>query len=197
MNKFKNLSYTRVLSFCACLFIISACTSHSSHNQQRPIKSKLDSSKLHVSGIAKSTPIHIHRFSTNRVSLNSDTAQSMANSAPHLLATDIVYALRANGFTNVTLDESVNGANSGTFNLVGAFTKLDPGSQNLRVWIGFGAGESEVCTDGQLNDAQGKVIANFSHCETGLGWGDSGPQLEAEAKTMGEKIGQFLSMVAN
>ena len=197
MKNFKKLKYAGALFVCVYVLLVAACASHSGSKQQRPIKSKLDSSKLYVSGISKATPIHIHRFSTNQTALESDTYQSMVNSAPHLLASDIVYTLRENGFTNVTLDETVGGANTGSINLVGAFTKLNPGNQDLRVWIGFGAGESEVCAEGKLNDAQGKEIGSFSHCENGLGWGDSGPQIEAETKTMGEKIGLFLSALAN
>ncbi len=181
----------------AYLLVTAGCASQSGNDHHKRVKSQLDTSSLSVSGISKASAIHVHQFTTNRINLDSDTSQSMANSAPHLLASDIVYTLRAAGFTNVTLDESAGGAKPGSINLVGAFTKLNPGSQNLRVWIGFGAGESEVCIEGKLNDAQGKMMGSFNHCESGIGWGESGPQLENETKTMGEKIGLFVSKIAD
>ena len=121
-----------------------------------------------------------------------DTAQAMAKSAPHLLASDIVAALRNSGFSAVTLDESEGEPAADAMNLTGHFTKLDPGSQNLRLWIGFGAGESKVCVSGQLTDAKGKKLGDFADCRNGLGWGASGPQGDKGALILGDRIAKFL-----
>jgi len=177
----------------------SGCSSKSNHSNTKShhsIKHPIKYGKLSVSSVPKSTPIHIHPFNTNQINFDSDTVRTMAKSAPHLLAADIVYTLRNAGFTNVTLDETKSGASEKSMSLVGSFTKLNPGSQNLRLWIGFGAGESEVCVEGKLKDTQGKVVGTLSHCENGIGWGDSMAQVENEAKTIGEKIGAFVSGIA-
>ena len=104
----------------AYLLVTAGCASQSGNDHHKRVKSQLDTSSLSVSGISKASAIHVHQFTTNRINLDSDTSQSMANSAPHLLASDIVYTLRAAGFTNVTLDESAGGAKPGSINLVGA-----------------------------------------------------------------------------
>jgi len=178
------------------LLMVSGCSNNPSSKSNHSMAHGIKHGKLSVSAIPKSTHIHIHPFSTNQINFDSDTARTMAKSAPHLLATDIVYTLRNAGFTNVTLDETKGGAAEKSMSLVGSFTKLNPGSQNLRLWIGFGAGESEVCVEGKLKDTQGKVVGTLSHCENGIGWGGSKAQIEVEARTMGEKIGAFVSGIA-
>ncbi|WOJ98523.1 DUF4410 domain-containing protein [Congregibacter brevis] len=141
---------------------------------------------------SKDTAIHVHLFDTSRADLgkskHADIARSMANSAPHLLAADIVNALREAGFTKVTLDESESGAVDDALQLTGRFTKLDPGSQNLRVWIGFGAGKSEVCISGKLSTPEGNEVAEFDDCKSGLGWGQSGPQGDKGAEVLGDRV---------
>jgi hypothetical protein len=116
----------------------------------------------------------------------------MAKSAPHLLAVDIVEALRHAGFTSVTLDESEEGPSGDALNLTGRFTKLVPGSQNLRVWIGFGAGESKVCISGEVTNARGDELANFADCRNGLGWGESAQQGDKGAEILGDRVAEFL-----
>ena len=76
--------------------------------------------------------------------------------------------------------------------MTGGFTRLDPGSQNLRVWIGLVAGESKVCISGEVNDSGGKKLADFADCRNGLGWGASGPQGEKGADILGERVAGFL-----
>jgi hypothetical protein len=45
--------------------------------------------------------------------------------------------------------------------VTGRFTKLDPGSENLRIWIGLGAGESKVCISGEVTDSGGNKLADL------------------------------------
>jgi Domain of unknown function (DUF4410) len=157
----------------------------------------LDSANTYIDQLDASAPIHVHPFTTDKADLGNpkfkDTAQAMAKSAPHLLAADIVAALRNSGFSAVTLDESEGEPAADAMNLTGQFTKLDPGSQNLRLWIGFGAGESKVCISGQLTDANGKKLADFADCRNGLGWGASGPQGEKGAMILGDRVAKFLT----
>ncbi|MEM1143970.1 MAG: DUF4410 domain-containing protein [Pseudomonadota bacterium] len=157
---------------------------------------KLDSQNILSGELSKSSAIHIHPFATDGADLGNakfrDTAKAMAKSAPHLLATDIVESMRSSGFTSVTLNESEGVVPPDTLNVTGRFTKLDPGSQNLRVWIGFGAGESKVCISGEVTDSSGNKLADFADCRNGLGWGSSGPQADKGAEILGQRIAGFL-----
>ncbi len=157
---------------------------------------KMDSQNILSGKLSKSTPIHIHPFGTSEADLGNpkfrDTANAMVKSAPHLLATDIVESMRAAGFTSVTLDESEGVIPPDALNVTGRFTKLDPGSQNLRVWIGFGAGESRVCISGEVTDSSGNKLADFADCRNGLGWGSSGPQADKGSEILGERVAGFL-----
>ena len=156
----------------------------------------MDSQNILTGKLSKSTPIHIHPFDTSEADLGNpkfrDTAKAMAKSAPHLLAADIVESMRRAGFTSVTLDESDGVIPPDTLNVTGKFIKLDPGSQNLRVWIGFGAGKSRVCISGEVTDANGNKLADFADCRNGLGWGSSDPQADKGAEILGERVAGFL-----
>ncbi len=162
---------------------------------------QMDSARAYTDQLDKSQPLHVHLFSTEDADLGNprheDTARTMARSAPHLLATDIVASLRQAGFTAVTLDESDGAPAANTLNLTGHFTRLDPGSQNLRVWVGFGAGESKVCISGQLTDAGGTKLADFADCRNGLGWGSSEPQGAKGAMILGDRVAAFIAGLAD
>lgn len=177
------------LGFTLFLFVL---VSHASYAD-----SKLDKSKTYAEQLSKSSAIHVHLFSTSEANLGNqkfrDTANAMSKSAPHLLATDIVGALRHSGFTAVTLDETVGEPSEDALNLTGRFTQLNPGSQNLRLWIGFGAGKSKVCIEGELTDKSGVKLADFSDCRSGLGWGSSAPQGDKGAVILGEEVAKFLA----
>ena len=158
---------------------------------------KLNKSQIYAKQLSKDSAIHVHLFSTSGASLGNqkfrDTADAMAKSAPHLLATDIVEALRYSGFTTVSLDETEGEPSEDSLNLTGRFTQLNPGSQNLRVWIGFGAGKSKVCIEGELTDKNGVKLAEFADCRSGLGWGSSAPQGDKGAEILGEEVARFLT----
>jgi len=173
----------------ACCYLVLTC-------QAALAGGEMDSQKLYGGDLSKGNAIHVHPFSTAEADLGKpkfhDTATAMAKSAPHLLATDIVGTLRDAGFTAVTLDESEGNRSPDAINVTGRFTKLDPGSQNLRVWIGLGAGESKVCISGEVTDSEGNKLADFADCRNGLGWGASGPQAEKGADILGERVAKFL-----
>ena len=114
-----------------------------------------------------------------------------AQTAPHLLAVDIVDTLRGHGFSNVTLSESAEPTGD-ALQLVGNFTEINPGSQATRAWIGFGAGKSKVCVSGTLQTTDGDKIGEFKDCEKGLGWGDSSAQTSNESARIGANIGQLI-----
>lgn len=160
------------------------------------VAAAMDSEQQFADKIDATAALHVHLFTTEGADLgdskHSDTARAMANSAPHLLAVDVVESLRAGGFSAVSLDETEGGAPDGALQLVGRFTVLDPGSRNMRVWIGFGAGKSKVCVEGQLLDGSGKVLGDFADCRSGLGWGASGPQGDESAELLGDRIAAWL-----
>ena len=174
------------------ILFLSVLVSHASYAD-----GKLDKSKIYAKDLSKNSAIHVHLFSTSEANLGNqkfrDTANAMAKSAPHLLATDVVGALRNSGFTTVSLDETEGEPSEDALNLTGRFTQLNPGSQNLRVWIGFGAGKSKVCIEGELKDKSGAKLADFSDCRSGLGWGSSAPQGDRGAEILGEEIARFLT----
>ncbi|MEH6591616.1 MAG: DUF4410 domain-containing protein [Halioglobus sp.] len=157
---------------------------------------KMDSSQVMSGDLSKTTAIHVRLFDTTGADLGKpkfrDTANAMAKSAPHLLAADIVEALRHAGFTSVTLDESEKGPSDESLSLTGRFTQLNPGSQDMRVWIGFGAGESKVCITGEVSNASGEKLANFADCRNGLGWGGSAQQGGKDAEILGDRVAAFL-----
>lgn len=176
--------------------IILASLFFSVQVQHAAASEDMDYVAIHSGLLTKESAIHIHPFTTAEADLGKpkfrDTAIAMAKSAPHLLATDIVETLRDSGFNSVTLDESNAARSADVISVTGRFTKLDPGSQNLRVWIGFGAGESQVCISGKASDPAGKTLAEFADCRGGLGWGKSGPQGEESAEILGARVASFL-----
>ena len=180
------------LSIFFYILALSGCAS----SPEKITSYKQNNVLIYSEEMSTKTPIHVHLFSTSETDLgresSTDTTNAMIKSAPHLLAVDIVDRLRQSGFTQVTLDESAGKPSDNALNLIGRFTILNPGSQNLRLWIGFGAGKSKVCVEGQLVNSNGKTLTDFSLCRSGLGWGSSGPQIEGEAEILGHSIADFL-----
>lgn len=160
-------------------------------------KQAVDHASLYVDRISRDRPLHVRLFDSANADLGKpkhrDTAEMLAKSAPHLVAVDIVEALRSSGFKNVALEEEAVASSGNYLILTGRFTQLNPGSQAARVWIGFGAGESKVCVEGQIDDETGKTVGEFSHCRKGLGWGDSDTQIESSAARVGDSIALFLA----
>jgi len=163
----------------------------------RVTNAAVDNATLSTDRISKDQSIHVQLFNSADAYLGKpkhrDTAELLARSAPHLLAVDIVEALRDAGFSDVMLDEAAESSAKPYMVLTGKFTELNPGSQAARAWIGFGSGKSKVCVEGQVNDAAGSVLAKFSHCRNGLGWGDSSVQLSDSAVRVGDSIATFLT----
>lgn len=160
----------------------------------------LDRAVLHVATLDRSAPLHIATFGVDQAKLgkakHKDVARQMAQTVPHLLASDIVAELRNFNFSNVTLDQSEN-ANTDGWVLRGEFTEINPGSQAARVWVGFGAGKSKVCIQANLEDDQGKIMGEFAHCTHSLGWGESDSQMESDTDLLGYKFAKFMDKWAN
>ena len=161
----------------------------------------VDSAAVSEDSITRNSPLHVQLFDSTYADLGNpkhrDTAELLAMSAPHLLAVDIVESLRRAGFSNVVLDEPTATLSAKQLTLTGSFTDLNPGSQAARAWIGFGVGKSKVCIEGRVSDSVGKVLAKFSHCRKGLGWGDSSSQMANSAVRVGDSVAVFLTQWAN
>ena len=156
----------------------------------------VDRSNLVADGIAKDAAILVHAFDASGADLGKfkhrDTAERAAETAPHLLAVDIVETLREHGFKNITLSDATQPAGD-ALQLIGTFTEINPGSQSSRVWIGFGAGASKVCVKGSLQTAAGDVVGTFKDCQKGIGWGNSSDQTSGESSRIGANIGNLLN----
>ena len=155
----------------------------------------------HAEPLSRSSTIMVKRFDVEDADLgkskHQDTARAMAKAAPHLVAVDIAQFLRRDGFINVILDESDEQPGAEAVVLSGRFTTIKPGSQAMRVWVGFGAGHSEVCTEVELTAADGELMHSFDICNSGIGWGDSKSNLGDEAKHLGHKIADKIASLAS
>jgi len=125
--------------------------------------------------------------------------------------TKIVLKSASDIFTNALRDEfkeakssqeivgpvdKVTGADSRTLIVKGKVTEMNPGSQALRYWVGFGAGKSRVEVAGEIIDAQSnKPLARFKHAKaSGIGTfgGDYQKFLTDDTHDVGEDIGKML-----
>ncbi|RLA41620.1 MAG: hypothetical protein DRR42_24470 [Gammaproteobacteria bacterium] len=161
----------------------------------------VDHAALNAEGISKDQPLLVKLFDTSHAKLgkakHQDIARMLTNTAPHLLAADIVALLRDAGFTNVLLSDFGQTPSGDYMVMDGEFTKLNPGSQAARAWIGFGAGKSKVCVTGNIKSHSGENIASFSDCSSGLGWGVSSSQMDKDTDRIGHNIANLIISWAN
>ena len=193
--KFVNRPTVFCSGIAACFFLIVGNVGAA--DSFRVTDAAVDQASVSVGRISKDQSVHVQLFDSTRANLGKpkhlDTAQMLARSAPHLLAVDIVESLRIAGFSEVVLDKTPDRSSVEHLVLTGSITELNPGSQAARAWIGFGAGKSKVCVKGSVSDQAGNTLAEFSHCRKGLGWGDSGAQMEDSAVRVGDSIAKFLT----
>ncbi len=77
-----------------------------------------------------------------------------------------------------------------------AFTPKRVG-RSVRAGKSCGTLESGKWVGPAKSAASGEVLAEFSHCCKGLGWGDSSGQMENSAIHVGDSIANFLTEWAN
>ncbi len=154
----------------------------------------VDHAELKAPKVAPGSTIYVKEFSVDDANLgkskHKDTAERLVSIIPHLFAIDLVEELRNDGF-DAQLD-SGEPVPDGSLILAGRFSDLDPGSQSARVWIGFGAGRSRVCIEGEVTEAQ-SVLGEFSHCRAGIGWGESDQQVAKNADRMAEQVAELFA----
>ncbi len=93
-------------------------------------------------------------------------------------------------------EDKVTGADIRTLLVKGKVTEMNPGSQALRYWVGFGAGKSRVEVAGEIIDAKSnKPMVKFKHAKaSGIGvfGGDYQKFLTDNTHDVGEDIGKML-----
>ena len=75
-------------------------------------------------------------------------------------------------------------------------TKVDPGSQAARFWVGFGAGSVKIAMLGEIVDAaSGKVLLRFAQeRRSSFGaFGSYGPLFERTARELGEDVAELIN----
>ncbi len=182
---------TIVAAFAACTVLASSALALAQVNVKGD---PVDRAELEVDAIPTNAPIYIKDFSTAGATLGTpkheDTAERLVEVIPHLLTIDMVEALRARGFdAQMTAGDSIP---DDALVLTGRFTELNPGNQTVRVWIGFGAGKSRVCIDGNVSMG-GSSLGEFSHCRAGLGWGESKEQVANSADRMADRVAELFA----
>lgn len=80
----------------------------------------------------------------------------------------------------------------------GKVTEMNPGSQALRYWVGFGAGQSRVEVEGEVVDARsGRVLLKFKHARSsgiGILGGDYQKFLTDDTHDVGEDVGRMIAL---
>lgn len=92
--------------------------------------------------------------------------------------------------------KTAGGAPGKTLVIRARLTKVDPGSQAARVWVGFGAGAVKIAMIGELVDgASGKVLLRFAQeRRSSFGaFGSYGPLFERTARELGEDVAELIN----
>lgn len=159
----------------------------------------LDYAAIHVDSISKSTPIRIQVFSADKADMGNvkkashqEQADRMKTDAPRLLAEELAAGLREAGFTDVAVVKRSDSLPPTHSLIAGHFTVLHPGSQQERLWVGFGAGKSKTCMEGKVTDQAGKDLADFQNCRVGTWWGGSEGEMRNDSRASGNHLSGFM-----
>lgn len=159
----------------------------------------LDYAAIHVDTISKDTPIRIRAFSADKAEMGQvkkashrEQAERMKKDAPPLMAEELEAGLREAGFKDVAIVKKGDALPETAYLLTGAFTVLHPGSQQERLWVGFGAGKSKTCMEGQVTDQTGKDLADFKNCRVGTWWGGSEGEVRNDSRANGNHLSGFM-----
>lgn len=159
----------------------------------------LDYAVIHVDSISKSTPIRIQAFSADKADIghvkkesHKKQAQRMMQQAPTLMAEELKVGLKEAGFNDVAVVSKGDALPPKHYLIRGDFTVLHPGSQQERLWVGFGAGKSKTCVEGKVADQAGKDLADFKNCRVGTWWGGSEGEIRNDSRGIGNHIAGFM-----
>lgn len=159
----------------------------------------LDHAVIHVDSISKETPIRIRIFSADGAEMgrvkkatHREQVERMKQHAPILMAAELASGLREAGFKDVAILEEGDPLPKPSYVIEGKFTVLHPGSQQERLWVGFGAGKSKTCIAGKVTDQTGKDLADIENCRVGTWWGGSEGEIRNDSRASGNHISGFM-----
>lgn len=159
----------------------------------------LDYAAIHVDSISKSTPIRIQAFSADKAEIghvkkesHREQTKRMMQNAPTLLAEELKAGLKEAGFKDVAVVKKGDSLPKTHYLIQGEFTVLHPGSQQERLWVGFGAGKSKTCVEGKVTDQASKDLADFQNCRVGTWWGGSEGEMRNDSRGSGNHISGFM-----
>lgn len=171
--------------------------------------SPLDSAVIYQDTVPKNIPLRVRVFSTENADLGTGAkknkpkyrmiAEDMKEHAPRLLLESTIDGLREAGFVDVAELDTEGPMPAECLVIEGEFTRLNPGSQGKRYFVGFGAGRSQVCMTGRLVDAAGELLMKFDHCRHeawGLMGGQSTGQMAKDSHASGVHLAEFMEQWA-
>jgi Domain of unknown function (DUF4410) len=100
------------------------------------------------------------------------------------------------GFSQKAKRKTSGNAPGKTLVIRARLTKVDPGSQAARFWVGFGAGAVKIAMIGEIVDgASGKVLVRFAQeRRSSFGaFGSYGPLFERTARELGEDVAEVIN----
>jgi len=159
----------------------------------------LDHVVIHVGSISKDTPVRIQPFSAKNAEIGKvnkeshrQQAEQMKHNAPTMFTEALKTSLREAGFKDVAVVKGGEELPKAYYLIDGKFTVLHLGSQQERLWVGFGAGKSKTCVAGKVTDQAGKDLADFENCRVGTWWGGSEGEMINDSRGSGNHISGFM-----
>jgi hypothetical protein len=154
---------------------------------------------LNRSLITKSTPIFVEPISTKQAAFegydenDGDKKSSDVRKIESNYASQIAKALREKGYNA----NAVSGASKTGVVITGMVNMIDRGSAAKRMWVGMGAGSSNLDTNFTIEDrTQHKVLSKFEIKATSGGRGglaSAGSFVDEHMSDGGEKVADFIS----
>jgi hypothetical protein len=194
------------ISFLAVLAVLVLVVYPAVAGSGKKVKGPLDRAVIHVETISSDAPVRIRTFPTENADLGTGAkkdkpkyqqiADWMQENAPGLLVEGFLGELEANGFSDAAELSGDEELPEDCLVVEGEFTKLNPGSQGKRYWVGFGAGKSKICIEGKIVSSSGEVVAEFEHCRAGaMGWfgGSSTKQMHTDVTRTGVRLASFMT----
>ena len=178
------------ISFLAAVALMVGCA----HSELGKVDQELDHSR-----ITKTTPIFVESISTKTAAFegydenDGDKKSSDVRKIESNYASQIAKALRDQGYQA----NAVSAAAKAGIVIMGNVTMIDRGSASKRMWIGMGAGASNLSTYFTIEDrSQRKVISKFEIKATSGGRGglvSTGSFIDEHMSDGGEKVADYIS----
>lgn len=178
------------ISLLAIVALMIGCA----HGELGKVDQELDHSR-----ITKTTPIFVEPISTTTATFegydenDGDKKTSDLRKIKNSYASEIAKALRDQGYHANAVSAPVKKG----IVISGNVTMIDRGSAAKRMWVGMGAGASNLSTDFTIEDrTQHKVLAKFEIKATSggrAGLASAGSFIDEHMSDGGEKVADFIS----